>query len=62
MYEEKPKNPTRSVATENAVGIGAGAQIRRLLHKSSHLVGFVVTVLCTATENCVGESLKEAEK
>ena len=31
MYEEKPKNPTRSVATENAVGIGAGAQIRRLL-------------------------------
>ena len=32
MYEERPKNPTRSVATENAVGIGAGAQIRRLLH------------------------------
>ena len=32
MYEEEPKNPTRSVATENADGIGAGAQIRRLLH------------------------------
>ena len=35
MYEEKPKNPTRSVATENAVGIGAGAQIRRLLQEVS---------------------------
>ncbi len=32
MYEEESKNPTRSVATENAVGIGAAAQIRRLLH------------------------------
>ena len=30
--KRRSKNPTRSVAPENAVGIGAGAQIRRLLH------------------------------
>ncbi len=39
MYEERPKNPTRSVATENAVGIGAGAQIRRLLQLQPEQVG-----------------------
>ena len=30
--KRRSKNPTHSVAPENAVGIGAGAQIRRLLH------------------------------
>ena len=43
MYEEEPKNPTSSVATENAVGIGAGAQIRRLLQHVLCLTNIIQT-------------------